>query len=393
MTDVLLRKARSQWLSLPISENGPNDHMNSIEESLREAWKSSDPEKPDEKLPAVESMAIRKVAGEKLALLLLQSRRAKEADEILHDLGYPCRLSSKILDYPLPERNKVSVTSPERDRLVPCQVFDEYLSRHQLESLMSVFGDSDASYWKTHSYCAEPPSPYYSYIIPLDDSTKSNYGLIGTVIDSLYHFVKTKWGLRQPATACEMWAHHRPHCSGHQLHFDTDNEGCGGVVKHPLVTCIIYLTSGCGGPSMITNQRVTSRSLADKAWLCHAEANRLVIMDGKVLHCVLPGKALPPKSTSRVTLMLAFWKDIRVRGDGGTKGAARRFPNERPNIPEWASMLLCGNKGDQSSIKLNDQIPFQTMPTVIEVPYESVRDGAAWRRSMGLPKYDDVFHG
>ena len=27
------------------------------------------------------------------------------------------------------------------------------------------------------------------------------------------------------ATACEWWAHTRPHCNGHQMHFDSDNEG------------------------------------------------------------------------------------------------------------------------------------------------------------------------
>lgn len=32
----------------------------------------------------------------------------------------------------------------------------------------------------------------------------------------------------------EWWAHRRPHSSGHQMHFDSDNEGRGGV-RNPIV--------------------------------------------------------------------------------------------------------------------------------------------------------------
>lgn len=35
----------------------------------------------------------------------------------------------------------------------------------------------------------------------------------------------------------EWWAHRRPHSSGHQMHFDSDNEGRGGV-RNPIVRCV-----------------------------------------------------------------------------------------------------------------------------------------------------------
>ena len=36
----------------------------------------------------------------------------------------------------------------------------------------------------------------------------------------------------------EWWAHRRPHSSGHQMHFDSDNEGRGGV-RNPIVRCVV----------------------------------------------------------------------------------------------------------------------------------------------------------
>lgn len=48
------------------------------------------------------------------------------------------------------------------------------------------------------------------------------------------------------ATAVEWWAHCRGHSSGHQLHFDSDDEGAGGV-RNPLVSTVLYLTGGPEG--------------------------------------------------------------------------------------------------------------------------------------------------
>src|SRR4051812_969890 len=43
------------------------------------------------------------------------------------------------------------------------------------------------------------------------------------------------------ATHAEWWAHCRPHASGHQLHFDSDDEGRGGV-RNPSVSTVLYLS-------------------------------------------------------------------------------------------------------------------------------------------------------
>ena len=56
------------------------------------------------------------------------------------------------------------------------------------------------------------------------------------------------------ATTAEWWAHCRPHGSGHQLHFDSDDEGKGGVIRHPICSAIVFVTGGCGGPTLVTDQ-------------------------------------------------------------------------------------------------------------------------------------------
>ncbi len=50
---------------------------------------------------------------------------------------------------------------------------------------------------------------------------------------------------RSPRNSCrryaEWWAHCRRHPAGHQLHFDSDDEGTGGV-RNPIISTVIYLT-------------------------------------------------------------------------------------------------------------------------------------------------------
>ena len=62
----------------------------------------------------------------------------------------------------------------------------------------------------------------------------------------------------EDATAAEWWAHCRPHGSGHQMHFDSDDEGMGGVIRHPICSAIVFVTGGVGGPTLVTDQTSAS---------------------------------------------------------------------------------------------------------------------------------------
>ena len=158
-------------------------------------------------------------AGERLALLLCQSGRCRKAKRGLASLGFTCRLAEVVLDYPMP-RSSSETNGPnleEQDESVPCQIVDDFLPEPWLKRLGRVFVDPKANYWTCHNYTIEPPSPYFSYIIPLGDGMKS-FGFLGQVIERIVGcpLIAKKFPKIRNATAAEMWAHNRPHGSGHQ---------------------------------------------------------------------------------------------------------------------------------------------------------------------------------
>lgn len=310
-----------------------------------------------------------KAAGEKLALLLCQSGQWEKAQKGLTSMGYRCRLASCVLDYPEVRSPSTSSQSP------PCRVYDNFLSEEETAILKEVFEDRGASYWIDHGYEVEPPSPYFSYVVPLEHAT-SDFGFIGHLMHKCRRQLQSRFPDLEEAKHVEMWAHNRPHASGHQMHFDSDNEGIGGV-RNPIISTILYITGGVGGPSLVTNQTLNDRRIANKGWMSHPREKRLVAFDGRVLHGVVPGKGC--KTGRRVTLMFAFWKDIELRG-GNEPVAARQFPMSS----EWASLL----RQDFACTQSTQPTPVE--PIEVDRVYEKL-DGTEWK--LGLPNYDVVFQG
>lgn len=89
--------------------------------------------------------------------------------------------------------------------------------------------------------------------------------------------------------------------SGHQLHFDSDNEGIGGI-RNPIVSSVVYLSAASGeneettlsegratcaaaigGPTLVTDQCMGG-PLATQGWLAYPAVNRVTLFDGRVLH-------------------------------------------------------------------------------------------------------------
>jgi hypothetical protein len=91
-----------------------------------------------------------------------------------------------------------------------------------------------------------------------------------------------------------------------------------------------------------------------------------------------------------VTLMMAFWEDIRIRFGAGP-GSARPFPMPTDDDSSWANQLVSpladtnGSCGDHKSRAETDPIKLDTI-------YETL-DGRPWKRGMGMPSYDEVFQG
>jgi hypothetical protein len=388
--DRLIR-ARRQWLQLDPYDGNVRQKLTEIRDIFQDIFNDK----------AIDS-ETRTNAGERLALLLIQmgeESAVATADSILSELQFTCRLSRHILGYQTSAANDDQNPKRASSSMVPCAAYDNFLSQAQLEGMQRIFLDPEAPYWAMHNYQVEPPSPYYSYVLPISHPNLSKDTLLGSVI----HKLLNQMAIFKPAAAkqaqfIELWAHNRPIATGHQLHLDSDNEGAESVIRHPLLTAILYLT-GHGGPTCITNQRLVSQQAADKAWLLYAQCNRAALMDGRVLHCVVPGNV--EKNTAdddmeattttsacrRVSVMIAFWKSIRIREEP-TAGAARPFPDT-----PWAKALFgkcCGSDYQGGvDVSISDPVP----PAVLTHVYERVPDGQPWTRLDGLPDYEQVFQG
>jgi hypothetical protein len=161
------------------------------------------------------------------------------------------------------------------------------------------------------------PSPgtgFFSFCHDLRDGPTPG---IGQVLHSVWLRAGAAIPAANRARYAEWWAHCRPHCNGHKLHFDFVQPPQSKRPLHPLASTITFVSAECGGPTLITDQRVGG--VTSKGWLVSPKTNRLVVFDGSLLHCVLPGcgvAALP--GLHRTTFMVAFWEH-----DPG----AARFPN------------------------------------------------------------------
>ena len=426
-------------------------------------------------------------AAERLSLLYLQSGRSYKATMGLKYLKFDCRLSERILNYPTTtttnNNNKKNTTFSSSSSFPPppCCVDDDFLSKNELHHLRKVFEDTSSSYWKDHDYIIdkEPSAPYFSYVIDLKQEKKQKTkktkqtkeqhppppppaAFLRTIIDKILscESVSAKFPkLRHEARYVELWAHNRPHASGHQLHFDSDDEGRSTVPKHPIVSTVLYLSSHSkiGGPTLVTNQRLRNPTTTNLnsvcGWLVSSKPSRLVCFDGSVLHGVIPGKGVIPSSSAsssssssnsthpirtnsihpnqqqqqrprRVSLMMAFWKDIKIRP--GTKpGSARPWPtttsSKSPSsssssssvLPSWAIELnrtdindvnndVNANKKEGTTTttttpqqaKREQTIPIRHVYENLDgtpVPkYNNTEDGGD---GFYMPEYDRVFQG
>ena len=90
---------------------------------------------------------------------------------------------------------------------------------------------------RPHSYDDET-SGFFSYVHSLDEE--------GVVVEAARRFAKL-FARAVPAiaeaTGIEWWTHRRPHGAGHQLHFDSADEGAGADgPEHPLCSVVLYLS-------------------------------------------------------------------------------------------------------------------------------------------------------
>ena len=222
--------------------------LDQAEQLLKEALVGAD------ESGSAQEAAHRAKAEQKLGLLLCQAGRDEESRDLLSSGGFVVRLSAEVLrDQGMP----VDSVEKDAERESILAVINCALPVEMLQHLQQTFA-SEAAFWKEHAYYSGRTG-YFSYLHPLNVEPQNS---MEQAIHHLWRISQRAFPQAAEATYAEWWAHTRPHPSGHQLHFDSDNEGIGGI-RNPIVTSVTYLSDGeVGGPTLVTNQRLEDEILA-----------------------------------------------------------------------------------------------------------------------------------
>ncbi|KAJ1411196.1 hypothetical protein B484DRAFT_311538, partial [Ochromonadaceae sp. CCMP2298] len=188
-----------------------------------------------------------KDATEALLLYLCQAGRDAEAGELLRANGYKWRLSRQVLHYPLPPALEGGASGSGSSASGGASGSSSSSASGSSSDSGSSSGiyvfRPDSAYWSEHNYDtalnASSTAGYYSYLFPLDREAQSS---VEQVVRQLHTLACESFPQAREAKYAEWWVHSRPHCSGHQLHFDSDETRllAGSSPRHPLVSTVLY---------------------------------------------------------------------------------------------------------------------------------------------------------
>ncbi len=268
--------------------------------------------------------------------------------ELLNRMGYAYKLSDEILRYSYKDKENESTsssssfsssTSMTADPDTPSshlslfRMLDSSLPAPLLAALQRAFAPT-SPFWSAHAYGGD--RGYFSYVYPLTLKPRT---VLEQAIQRLHACACAVHPVAKEATVAEWWVHSRYHNYGHQLHFDSDDEGRNGI-RHPCLGSILFVTGECGGPTLITNQ-VLRGPMADQGWLVEPSTNRYMVFDARYLHGVIPGAGVAPGGGKerRMTLMVAYWKEIkcRTRPTDGSLVSAMAWPSATTTSTSSAS--------------------------------------------------------
>mmetsp|Transcript_64305 Transcript_64305/g.135067 ORF Transcript_64305/g.135067 Transcript_64305/m.135067 type:complete len:542 (+) Transcript_64305:115-1740(+) len=342
----------------------------------------------------------------RLCVLLCQQGRDDDVRSLLREGGWEYRLSRSVFHYPYPDPKTTlqDVASASNLAKLPCYAVDGTLPEAMCEELKQIFG-RDSTFWKEHRYnslsrCSSEDVGYFSYTHDLND-TNREITKLDVAIRHIQKVASAHFPELEEAKYAEWWAHCRPHASGHQMHYDSDNEGIGGA-RHPICSCVVYLEGGedLGGPTLVTTQRLGDSRLSNQGWLVFPRAGRICAFDASVLHGVVPGRGLKRSSEARrVSWMVAFWRDVRIRPfeEDGLPGSSRPLPSTSGPFEmgkrryTWHQQLRLDGSPEDALRKL--EVP-ATLEAVVPVPVPNVWEPVEKEGSLpteSMPEYDKCF--
>ncbi len=346
-------------------------------------------------------------ASSKLALFLSLNPSFATQNEVvnlLSNLGFQWKLHSSVFAYNLHS----TYIGPPKNMYI--RVIDDALSKNVFERFKKLM-KRDGGYFRENLYNPYKSTGYISYLFPTLQPPRNFMEQVYLMLFNLADQMFPEKHIRQNCTDLEAWAHSRPHSSGHQMHYDSENEGIGKV-RHPIVSCVLYFSEeDVGGPTIMTTQTLQSDKLESSlAYICPPKPNRLCVFDARYLHGVLPGRGFASESASRDTFMIGFWDSIQERPwattePKGQPGASRILPMI-PSIGQYVrprgwtrEYSWCLNSGDNSLLPeeefnhLVENLSVNQLVAPIEI-------GSLWERVDGvettnhaLPNYHTCFQG
>jgi len=340
-------------------------------------------------------------AATSLGLVLLQQGETEAAERLLatRSPGLEWRLSDEVMIHSGGE-SAANSRSPHRGVAALNEgvaVFDDALPHGLYHALENAFAPTSA-FWRDHGYCPEKGGcGFFSYVhalrgggeTGLADSSSAITVLAALAIQKL---MATALPGIAGATHVEWWAHCRPHGCGHQLHYDSDDEGRGaGGPRHPLASSVIYLSDeGCGGPTLVTSQRRQDTLLRlGSAAAVSPKRNRALAFDGSLLHAVIPGCGQAADPTARrVTLMIAFWDSLTtVRPLEAAPASAVTFPSPQQIQLQWPRAFYAAVE----CRKDNDPKPVR--PQHVDRLWTPLHVVPKAANAVPLPPYEACFQG
>ena len=301
------------------------------------------------------------IACYELAVLLSQLQKDKEADKYLSKLGFRYKLSSQVFG---PTRRSDADSHPDsrKDRRSDenrpgygfARAVDGAIPQSLLRQLQHNFAPT-AAFWNDHGY---PTPGFFSYNClrgqgGLLDHLVSSY-LLPLAAQSFPHL-----DLENTIHSFEWWSHRRDDVTSggaHQMHFDLDESTLRvkRKAKSPLVSIVVYLTghSDYSAPTLVTDQELSSSSVATQGWQCYPKVGRVLMFDGRLLHGVVPYLNAPgclassevhADANARTTLMLGLWDQGVMTSTLKRRGRSALTANMRPSYalsgPNYATQM------------------------------------------------------
>ena len=375
---------------------------NALRDGLEVAMGECTKARPNAALEEIGRDKRLRAVGGQLALLLCQRGEDEDARNLLQFMGFTHRLGRDVLRYASSPVEACAEASKDADDVV--RAFDDALDAETLRFLRGAFARyptredrsfEDRSFWRAHDYF-RPTTGFFSYVHRLGDEAPEN--VMDVVVERVREIASRAFPRVKTARFAEWWAHARPHSDGHQLHFDSHDEGVGGV-KHPICSAIVYVDGECGGPTLVTNQRdEKSPKLASCGWLLYPKTGRVGVFHGDYLHGVVPGRAVDVVSDDdalaarhRVTLMIAFWADMEVHSTWRPAGSARPFPPADAPA-KWRAGFEFASSSGPERFPSRAASATRAAPVPVRNVWQRVDDETI-AEDDPIPSYDACFQG